>query len=355
MHTLRPFQERALLALEKPGNLLCVAPTGSGKSLIYERAAAKPGRRTLLVSPLVALARQQTLRLESSGIVASRTPPPHSKESAVWVVSPEKLLLPPTRHYLQSWRPDFLVVDECHCLWEWGDRFRPAFKLIPDLIRDYAIPSSLWLTATLPHEARQEIRSQIPGPLVEMGDFDLPSQLELHVEHISWTERANTLLGWLIHQKEPGIVFVSTRLATERLARLIRATGRTVQPYHAGLGLEERRAAEASIARGEHHVVVATSAFGMGMNYPHLSWVVLWQAAPSLLGFAQAIGRVGRNENKRARALAFWSRDDFKLLEWMASGSERCLRQLTLSYEFYSESTRCRREALKRYFAQSNA
>src|SRR5262249_24821920 len=156
---LRPFQQAALEALVHPGHVLCVAPTGSGKSLIYERAAQKPGRRTLLITPLVALARQQHERLSARatatlGAGSGSQGPPPGAESGIWLASPESLQSPRSLPALRRWRPDFLVVDECHCLWEWGESFRPAFRAIPGLLRELAIDSSLWLTATLPPEAR---------------------------------------------------------------------------------------------------------------------------------------------------------------------------------------------------------
>lgn len=350
---LRPFQKAALVALETPGHVLCVAPTGSGKSLIYERAALKSGRRTLLVTPLVALARQQheQLRARMHARLGAGRPsqgPPENLRPGIWITSPEKLQSPGALQALRRWRPDFLVVDECHCLWEWGESFRPAFRAIPRLLRELGIGSSLWLTATLPPEARKELRQELAS-LKELGSFDLPPRLELCAVRVPWPERAEALIGWISEQREPGIVFVHTRESAHRLTRLIQAAGRAAIPYHAGLGTEERQAIEARIAQGLPDVIVATSAFGMGMNYPQLQWSALWQAPPSLLSLAQAIGRAGRDPSRAARALVLWEAEDFRLLEWTLRGSERRMRQLE-QVRKYLGARECRRSALKTYF-----
>ena len=353
MLALRPFQKAALAALDQSAHVLCVAPTGSGKSLIYERAARKSGRRTLLVTPLVALARQQHARL-NPGIQAtlgagqpSLGPP---TGSGIWIVSPEKLLNGRAISQLRQWRPDFLVVDECHCIWEWGESFRPAVLAIPRLLREYSIPSSLWHTATLPTEAREALREAIaPARLTELGGFELPPRLELNIARVPWPERAEALVGWIRQQSAPGIVFVPTRDSAHRLTRLAHAAGRVTLAYHAGMSSEERRAIEARIAADLPDVIVATSAFGMGMDYPRLQWAVLWQAPPSLLSLAQAIGRAGRDPSRPARALVLWEPDDLRLLEWTLRGSERRKLQLERVMEFLSGQS-CRRNALKIYF-----
>jgi superfamily II DNA helicase RecQ len=254
---------------------------------------------------------------------------------------------------LRQWKPNFLVVDECHCLWEWGEGFRPAFRRIPDLIHSLNIPSTLWLTATLPVEAREELRRQLPAPLHELGGFDLPPLLRLSLARVRWADRAEALAGWVRNQRGAGIVFAPTRESAERLARLLRAARVSTITYHAGMSSEERRAAEGLVKSQAAQAIIATSAFGMGMNYPHLEWVALWQAPVSLLAFAQAIGRVGRGAACGAQALALWDADDFRLLEWSIRDSSRRRRQLEWVSAFY-RSRNCRRADLRAYFEQGN-
>ncbi len=249
---------------------------------------------------------------------------------------------------LADWRPDFLVVDECHCLWDWGDGFRPAFGLLPPLIRDFGIARSLWLTATHPPAARNDLRERLPLNLAEIGGFELPLGLHLSVLRVPWPERAPALERWLHMRREPGIIFVATREATLKVSRIATAQGRKAVPYHAGLSQEERRAVEARLRDGGVEIVVATSAFGMGMDYPELHWALLWQAPLSLLSLAQAIGRVGRG-NQEGRAMIFWDPEDFRLIEWAALQSPRRKRELAEMLEFLRQQ-KCRRAALDDYF-----
>lgn len=358
MFQLRPFQKAALLALEKTGvcsnHVLCVAPTGSGKSLIYEKAAAKEGRRTLLLTPLVALARQQHERLKKAGIpvglgAGGGAEGPPAGGSGAWIVSPEMLLFHSHKAALREWNPNFLVVDECHCLWEWGEDFRPAFTLIPELLRTYSIRRSLWLTATLPYQARRHLRKLIADPLIELGGFELPPRLHLEIRSTPWPQRSGALMKGLNERRGFGLVFVPTREATQRISRLIAATGKTVVAYHGGMASEERRNIETQVSNKIPEVIVATSAFGMGMDYPHLSYVVLWQAPTSILSLVQIIGRVGRNLEKEGHALVLWDREDFRLLEWSIRDSMKRKRDLEDLLQFLN-TRKCRLAGLKRYF-----
>jgi len=352
MLILRPFQKEALQALNRPNHIVCVAPTGSGKSLIYERRAVKKGTRTLLVTPLVALARQQYQRLtdlglqvcmSAGGMIGAPT-----SETDAWIASPESLLFPFRQSLLKKWKPNFLVVDECHCLWDWGDDFRPAFAQIPELIETLGISRSLWLTATLPKKARQTLLSKLPSSVKEIGDFDLPTELHLDVLQVPWPKRTEAILRWIRKQKGSGILFVNTRESTMKLTLLISAFGKKAAAYHAGLSQEERKAVERMIRESELDVVVATSAFGMGMDYPQLKWVALWQSPLSLLALAQAIGRVGR-ASAQGTALVLWDHDDFKLLEWSIRNSERRREELADILKFLTQYG-CRKMGLKTYF-----
>ena len=359
MLQLRPFQKEALSALKMPGHVLCIAPTGSGKSLIYERFIERnPGSKALLITPLLALARQQRERLMKLpnkvilGVGVSREKPP-AYEPAIWIASPESLMHPIRHSALELWSPDFLIVDECHCLWEWGEQFRPAFSRIPELLGIGSFHRSLWLTATLPRDARKDLRTRLPSPLTEIGSFELPSELMLQVSRVPWPDRAEALLRWISIQAGAGIVFVSTREATLKLTRILQSIGKNAISYHAGLSNEERQSIENMISQRKTDVIVATSAFGMGMDHAHLRWAALWQAPSTLLSLAQAIGRVGRSSS-RANALVLWDDDDFRLIEWTIQGSGRRRRELLEVYRFL-HSDSCRRNALKHYFGDRSA
>jgi ATP-dependent DNA helicase RecQ len=317
---LRPFQKEALSHLEKSGHLICVSPTGSGKSRIYEVYARDRAQKTILVTPLIALARQQAEKLRAFGLkVFLSAGNPEAKKNAaqsllrseVWIASPEQLSRSFYKGLFREWRPDFFVVDECHCLWDWGTDFRPSFLDLPELAR--SVPRSHWLTATLPLDARDDLRKRLPKPLVEMGKFSLPENLYLEIRNTAWADRAEFLIDWISKRGGlPGIIFVSARQSTERVARLLRGYGKKATSYHAGLSSEERRIIEKKVADREIEILVSTSAFGMGMDHRHLNWVLLWQPPVSILQLTQALGRVGRDEKTSSRALIFWSAEDFR-------------------------------------------
>lgn len=354
MFSLRPFQREALERLKKPVHLVCIAPTGSGKSLIYERAAAQPGRKTLLISPLIALARQQAERLREQGLTVVLHPGTSPKPeppvgSGVWIISPESLQSKKQLDAIRRWAPEFLVVDECHCLYDWGENFRKSFLQIPDLINAEKIPRSLWLTATLPQDARTDLESRLQTRLEVMGKFSLSPNLKLRVSRIPALHRPQALAQELRNRKDAGLIFVSTREMTARLQALLRANGREASTYHAGLSQEERCAVELRFRRSENEVLISTSAFGMGMDYPNLRWTLLWQPPASLLALAQALGRVGRRPEVSAHASLFWDEEDFQMLRWLYGRSPRgsnALQQIFL----YIKEAGCRTSRLEAFF-----
>ena len=356
MPVLRPFQMEALQALtRRRSHVLCVSATGSGKSLIYERFAARLGVRTLLITPLLALARQQCASLRTQGILthlgAGANSEPAPEGSGVWILSPENLLAPSTQRKIARWQPNFLVVDECHCIWEWGSQFRPAFREIPMLLKLPSLNRSLWLTATIPLEARLELRESVfPIKLQELGDFELPEKIELSIHRIPWPERDQAVLAVTSQLDGPGIIFVFSRGQAEGVARLLRAAGHKAAAYHAGISLEEKRALEATFACASGpRILVGTSALGLGLDLKDLRWVLLRQAPLSALALAQSIGRVARGPAGSGRAIVFWSEGDFQLLAGIAGATLESKKNLQALHELL-QARECRRVSLSRYF-----
>lgn len=325
---LRPFQAAALRAIQRAPHVICVSPTGSGKTRIVEELA-RQGERVLLFSPLAALARQQRAALDPSRAI---------------VINPETRQLP---KLLREHSPTIVVIDECHCFSEWGETFRPAFRRIPHVIRGLRHPRSLWLTATLPLEAERKIRNAVGGECVRQGSFRLPSALRLRFWRTSWPERPARLHALISLHEGSGIVFAQTRQGAERvgslLSAMLRGSPRKTRVYHAGLAREERLVIEAEAREQSNLVVVATSAFGLGLHFPQFRWVVLWQAPHSALALAQLVGRVGRFADQPAFATLLWDANDFR--EPMLSAAES-LRDLL------QDDRGCREEALAALFEE---
>ncbi|MBU6375206.1 MAG: DEAD/DEAH box helicase [Bdellovibrionales bacterium] len=326
--TLYSFQKQALGILrENPTcHLICIAPTGSGKSRIFEEMARssdtlnirpRPSQRSLILAPLQALVRQHRERLEAVGVkVVDWFTSNSASTPEAMVITPERLQELLTKGLFLS-SETLLVVDECHCIDQWGGHFRPSFSIIPSLVSRFDIRRSLWLSATLPYDARTKLKSSLIPPIFELGSFSVPSNTEVNRMRVPWARRPEFLRLFLETNQSPGIVFSNTRSQAISIARMMGAWSRPqsqVSPYHAGLCREERLGVEKRIRSGDIRRISATSAFGMGMNFTALRWVVLWQVPYSILDLAQMIGRAGRNPQILARSFLLWDDSDFHQL-----------------------------------------
>ena len=355
---LKPFQREALDSIRKHAHTLLVAPTGSGKSLIFQTYLneCRNQMRALFVSPLSALARQHADQFKKRGIPVvlgvgkSGANPPSGP--GVWVVNPESLSGRKAEG-LKSWGPHFLVVDEAHCIWEWGESFRPAFRRVLNVVSEFGINKSFWCTATLPVSARRALRETLGEGLIELGKFQIPKQLSIQRIRARGYERID-LLRALIEQnrKLSGMIFVNTRGASERIQTYLSHWGVESIFYHAGMGLEERLALENQLNTHRDSKktiwVVATSAFGMGMDYPFLEICILFEPSFTVLSLAQALGRVGR-AGRKAQAFVLWDPDDFLRNEWIFSGAPQNRSRLE-QVRSWCESQEDPRISLEKFF-----
>jgi ATP-dependent DNA helicase RecQ len=328
---LRPFQKEAidLLCSSRNIHLALTAPTGAGKGVILERLA-QTGERILLLTPLIALGRQQALRFQSRG-VATRTSigrkgggsDEHELRSGVWISSPESILHPSNLDRVESWKPSLIAVDEAHCIHEWGDRFRPAYRALVDFVRSRSYERTLWMSATFPRETLDLLQNQIPGKWSVLGKFALPSRLIIQEKQVAFHERLELVRRAVIEKDSPGILFAGTRKNVGRYLSVLESDRKRFLPYHAGMSDEERRAVETRLQSKDQPPlpsVIATNAFGMGMDYSHLSWVVLSGAPFSLLAMMQALGRVARG-GAVGSAEVFWAEEDFRMAGYLSASS----------------------------------
>jgi ATP-dependent DNA helicase RecQ len=319
-HPLRPFQREALQYLKSTqmdAHLACIAPTGSGKSLIFETLARHTKTRMLLLTPLVALAKQQKRDLEMHGVplVEGAESPNLRGSQWSWVLSPESLLHSKVIQTLQEFPPNLVVVDEAHCIWEWGTPFRPAFDQLPEIVRSLGSPRTLWLSATLRTSSIEDLEHRLGKKLLALGSIELSKNLDLQIWKVPLSMRLDTLGDLLRENGSSGLLYCLSRDSAERVGRVLRSMGRKVLVYHAGLSREERTLIEEKLAKGYETCVVATSAFGMGVHFPQLKFAILWQPPPTLLSLVQIVGRVGRNSSGPAQsAYLLWDRFDLDRL-----------------------------------------
>jgi superfamily II DNA helicase RecQ len=288
------------------------------------------------------------------GVGKSGASPPSGP--GVWVVNPESLS---GRKFesLKAWDPNFLVVDEAHCIWEWGETFRPAFRKVLTVVPELKLEKSFWCTATLPSFARKQLREVLGTSLRELGKFEIPEQLSIQRIRARGFERID-LLHQLIERTrgQSGMIFVNTRGASERIQTYLSHWGVASAFYHAGMGVEERIALEKHLNthRDSKKIiwVVATSAFGMGMDYPFLKTCILFEPSFTVLALAQALGRVGR-AGRQAQAWVLWDPDDFLRHEWIFAGAPENRSRLE-QVRSWCESHEDPRISLEKFFNEGS-
>ncbi|MBC7396456.1 MAG: ATP-dependent DNA helicase RecQ [Bdellovibrionales bacterium] len=358
MHPLRPFQKEAYDTLCQQNHTILIAPTGSGKSLIFQTYLNnfKGSTRAIFISPLNALARQHEKHFVALGLNVHQgvgkegLGPPAG--SGVWILNPEKLF-GKFRKQAEEWRPNLLIVDEAHCVWEWGESFRPEFSELPKLASLLKIQKTFWCSATVPAPALAQIGNALSSSPVVLGEFRLPERLEVIKFRVPPHARMELLRSLLdSKEKESGMIFVATRKSSERLLQYLHQWNIPAVSYHAGMSAEERIALENIIAthaqKGDRLWIVATSAFGMGMDYSFLKVCILFEPSFNLLSLAQALGRVGRGIN-HGQAYVLWHENDFLRHSWLLEHSPRN-RERYKEVQTWCEAPDCHRAQLEKYF-----
>ncbi|GAA1359471.1 RecQ family ATP-dependent DNA helicase [Catellatospora chokoriensis] len=333
---LRPAQEEAMAHVTAGRDTIVVSPTGSGKSAIYQVPALVVGGPTIVVSPLIALQRDQVKNLVDRG-----APDAHVVNSArsardnaaafdaiqagdaeFLFLAPEQLAKDEVVQQLLEAKPSLFVVDEAHCVSSWGHDFRPDYLRLGEVIERLGHPTVLALTATASPPVRADIveRLRMRDAVQLVKGFDRPNiRLEVSRE-ITEREKRREIIERVIALDPPGLLYVQTRGETEEYAQALREAGEEAYAYHAGLSSAERSAVHDAFLASDRVVVVATSAFGMGIDKPNVRFVVHAAPAESLDSYYQQIGRAGRDGDP-ATAVLYFRPEDLRLPRFFSSGT----------------------------------
>ncbi|TYP88106.1 RecQ family ATP-dependent DNA helicase [Blastococcus xanthinilyticus] len=338
----RPGQERAMQAVVGGRDTLAVLPSGAGKTAIYQVAGQLLDGPVLVVSPLIALQRDQVERLTELEGEAGRAAQLNSSLSAAdqrealagvgdgtvrfLFLAPEQLAKPDVVDSIAAARPALFVVDEAHCVSAWGHDFRPDYLRLGGVIEQLGHPTVLALTATAAPPVRAEIVEQLrmrDAEIVVAG-FDRP-EIRLEVDHYADAHaKEEAVLDRVLTEigdgRGPGIVYSATRKGTEQVAGQLADRGLRTHAYHAGLRKSEREATQRAWMEDELDVVVATTAFGMGIDKPGTRFVIHSEPADSVDSYYQEIGRAGR-DGKPALAVLVYRQEDLGLRRFFAAGT----------------------------------
>lgn len=354
---LHPKQLEVMRAFVEGKDFLAVLPTGFGKSLCFQLPAllASEARATVVVSPLIALIKDQMNDLRGrrgirpvQGITGTTSKVVQTEilrdtaEGRVRLlyVSPERLARDPVlRGALRRQQLNRVVVDEAHCISVWGHDFRPEFRQVPASVATFdARPPRAGLTATATPEVETDINGalQMHEPVIIREPSDRPNLRFRVVQCLNERERARELLRFVTWSKDqPGIVYVTRRALAEEIAALLRRAGHAARPYHAGMVPEQRDAIQEDFDSDTTRIIVATKAFGMGINKPNIGWVVHYDLPDSLDGYAQESGRAARQRDLTGECLLLYTKQDlarrWRLIDAHESKADADLSQRLLT------------------------
>jgi ATP-dependent DNA helicase RecQ len=332
--TLRPGQEEAIRALLKHHDSLVVMPTGSGKSAIYQVAGSLMKGATVVISPLIALQKDQVDSINTSNgddavVLNSTQRVSEARESMEKIeegsgkyifLAPEQLRKQETMEALENAGIELFVIDEAHCISEWGHDFRPDYLQLGSVIERLGHPTVLAMTATASPQVREEIvdRLGMPRPRIFVRDFDRPN-IYLRVDRFQKEEEKLQALVHRVHWAEkPGIVYVATRKKAEEIMRALDEEGVHALFYHGGLKASERTEIQERFMSDDAEVIVATNAFGMGIDKANVRFVYHYDITDSLDSYYQEIGRAGR-DGERAEAVLFFRPEDLGVQKFRSS------------------------------------
>jgi len=310
----RVGQEQTITQLLNGDSSLAIFPTGAGKSLCYQLAAINLPHLTLVVSPLLALMKDQLAFLHAKGIAAASIDSSLSYEESqqitravraggikILMVSVERFKNERFRQFIESIAISMLVVDEAHCISEWGHNFRPDYLKLPRYRQELNIPLVLLLTATATKKVKQDMANKFaiaPAHIVQTGFYR--SNLDLAVVPVEEAVKNQALLQVLSQREGCGIIYVTLQQSAEKVASFLQQQGLSAQAYHAGFHDDVRKQVQQDFMQGKTAIIVATIAFGMGIDKSDIRFVIHYDLPKSIENYSQEIGRAGRDKGHAA-------------------------------------------------------
>ncbi|MFL5534092.1 MAG: RecQ family ATP-dependent DNA helicase [Gemmatimonadales bacterium] len=321
---LRPGQGEVIRSVMEGHDTLAVMPTGAGKSLCYQLPALHLEGTTIIVSPLISLMKDQVDKLQERGLEAlqvNSTLTAEGEEIALEQIeqeasdfvftTPERLTSPEFLQTLRGTTIDFVVLDEAHCISQWGHDFRPSYLALRPALAELGDPPILALTATATPEVIDDIKQQLARPRMRVFDTGIyRSNLELQVEHVSGdAEKHAELLRILENSEGSGIIYTATVKHVEEVTGFLQGEGFEVLSYHGRLAAKRRKESQDRFMAGELKAMVATNAFGMGIDKADIRFVVHYDMPGSLEAYYQEAGRAGRDGERAQCVLLYDARD----------------------------------------------
>jgi ATP-dependent DNA helicase RecQ len=377
----RPGQQQIIQAAIKNQDVLVIMPTGGGKSLCFQLPSLLEAGLTIVVSPLIALMQDQVEALQDNGIgatflnstlrstdVRDRAAQIHKGEIKLLYVAPERLLSEQFLVFLAQIHEHLgiarLAIDEAHCVSEWGHDFRPEYRQLKEIRSRFPDVPCMALTATATDRVRQDIIEQLElrSPFVHIASFN---RQNLYYEVRQKNRNSyNELLKVIRKTKGSGIIYCLSRKRVDELTNRLQQDGIAALPYHAGMEDAHRTENQTRFIRDDIQVMVATIAFGMGINKPDVRFVVHYDLPRNLEGYYQESGRAGR-DGEPAQCILYYSPADIKTIEWMIEQKvapqtgepleqeQRIARQQLRQVVGYAESAICRRTVQLSYFGEA--
>ena len=365
-------QERIIMHLASGNNAFVLMPTGGGKSLCYQLPALVMEGTAIVISPLIALMKNQVDAIR--GFVSGNDGIAHFLNSSLnkaqlaevrndllsgatklLYVAPESLTKAENIAMLKEIKISFYAVDEAHCISEWGHDFRPEYRRIRNIIEDIGMAPIIALTATATPKVQSDILKNLgmPDATVFKSSFN---RSNLYYEVRDKTDPKRDIIKFIRQNPgKSGIIYCLSRKKVEELAELLNINGIKAAPYHAGLDAKTRADNQDAFLMEEIDVIVATIAFGMGIDKPDVRFVIHYDIPKSIEGYYQETGRAGR-DGQEGKCITFYSYKDIQKLEKFMQGKpiaeQEIGKQLLMETVAYAESNSCRRKLLLNYFGE---